>query len=378
MELTEEEEFVRQTAREFARNEIEPVALEYERAGTFPRDLISEAAEVGLTAPELPVEYGGSGFDAVTQALVFEELHRVDPGIAESVTASTFGCGVIAENGSDEQARRYVEPAASGEIVTATAMTEPRGGSDFANIETRAERDGDEYVLNGDKVFITNGSVADAIVVYARTSDVEPAHRGISAFVVDADQEGIDRTKMDGYLGPSTVDLGQVFFNDVRVPAEALIGEEDEGFYYAMETMNESRLEVAASAIGAARGALDHATDYVSERDVFGQKVADYQSVRHGIADLETKLQAARSLVYDTAREMENGTLESARKPAMAKLFASELCEEVASEAIQLHGGYGVFDEYRVESFFRWTKATQIYDGTSAIMREVIADDALE
>lgn len=378
MELTEEEEFVRQTAREFARNEIEPVAVEYERSGTFPRDLISEAAEVGLTAPSIPVEYGGSGFGAVAQALVFEELHRADPGIAESVTASTFGCGVIAENGSERQAKRFVEPAATGEIVTATAMTEPRGGSDFANIETTARREGDEYVLNGDKVFITNGSVADAIVVYARTSDVEPPHRGISAFVVDADHEGIDRTKMEGYLGPATVDLGQVFLNDVRVPDDALIGAEDEGFYYAMETMNESRLEVAASAIGAARGALDRATDYVQDRDVFDRKVADYQSVRHRIADLETRLQAARSLTYETAREMQNGSLESARKPAMAKLFASELCEEVASEAIQLHGGYGVFDEYRVESFFRWTKATQIYDGTSAIMREVIADDIID
>jgi len=377
MEPSDEEEFVRQTAREFARNEIEPVALEYERAGTYPRDLISEAAEVGLTAPSLPVEYGGSGFGPVGVAIVFDELHRADPGIAESITAATFGCGVIAENGSEEQARRYVEPAASGEIVTATAMTEPRGGSDFANIETTARREGDEYVLDGDKVFITNGSVADAIVVYARTSDVDPPHRGISAFVLDADHDGIDRTKMDGYLGPSTVDLGQIFLNEVRVPADALIGEEDEGFYYAMETMNESRLEVAASAIGAARGALDRATDYVRDRDAFDRKVADYQSVRHRIADLETRLEAARSLTYETAREMENDTLDGRRKPSMAKLFASELCEEVASEAIQLHGGYGVFDEYRVESFFRWAKATQIYDGTSAIMRDVIAEDVI-
>lgn len=378
MEFTEEEEFIRQTAREFAREEVEPVALEHERADRYPRDLVRDAAQVGLTAPSLPVEYGGSGFGPVAQCIVFDELHRADPGIAESVTASTFGCEVIAENGSEEQATSYVEPAANGEIITATAMTEPRGGSDFANIESTATRDGDSYVLEGDKVFITNGSVADAIVVYARTSDVDPPHRGISAFVVEADDPGVDQTKMDGYLGPSTVDIGQVFLNDVRVPAKARIGEEDEAFYYAMETMNQSRLEVAASAIGAARGALDRATAYVDDRDAFGQKVAEYQSVRHRLADLETKLQAARSLTFETARQMEAGPLESGRKPAMAKLFASELCEEVASEAIQLHGGYGVFAEYRVESFFRWTKATQIYDGTSAIMREVIADDLFE
>lgn len=375
MELTEEEEFIRQTAREFAEEEIEPVALEHERAGTYPRELVRAAAEVGLTAPSLPVEYGGSGFGPVAQCIVFEELHHVDPGIAESVTASTFGCEVIAENGSAEQARKYVEPAARGEIITATAMTEPRGGSDFANIETTATWDGDGYVLNGDKVFITNGSIADVIVVYARTSDVDPPHRGISAFIVDADNPGVEQTKMDGYLGPSTVDIGQVFLNDAKVPADAVVGEEDRAFYYAMETMNQSRLDVAASAIGAARGALDRAIGYVEDRDAFDQKVAEYQSVRHRIADLETRLQAARSLTYEAAREMEDGTLEGGKKPAMAKLFASELCEDVASEAIQLHGGYGVFAEYRVESFFRWTKATQIYDGTSAIMRDVIADE---
>jgi alkylation response protein AidB-like acyl-CoA dehydrogenase len=304
-------------------------------------------------------------------------LHRIDPGIAESVTASTFGCEVIAENGSKNQANMYVEPAASGEIITATAMTEPRGGSDFANIETDAARDGAEYVLNGDKVFITNGSLADAIVVYTRTDDADPPHRGISAFVVESDNSGVDQTKMEGYLGPSTVDIGQVFLNDVRVPVKARIGEEDQAFYYAMETMNQSRLDVAASAISAARGALNRAIACIKDRDAFGQTVAKYQSVRHRLADLETRLQAARSLTYETAREMEDGALESGQKPAMAKLFASELCEEVASEAIQLHGGYGVFAEYRVESFFRWTKATQIYDGTSAIMREVIADDLL-
>ena len=377
MEFTEEEEFIRQTAREFARKEIEPVALKHERSETYPREIVREAAEIDLTAPSLPVEYGGSGFDSVAKCIVFDELHRIDPGIAESVTASTFGCEVIVENGSKDQANMYVEPAASGEIITATAMTEPRGGSDFANIETDAARDGAEYVLNGDKVFITNGSLADAIVVYTRTNDADPPHRGISAFVVESDNPGVDQTKMEGYLGPSTVDIGQVFLNDVRVPVKARIGEEDQAFYYAMETMNQSRLDVAASAIGAARGALNRATAYIEDRDAFGQTVAKYQSVRHRLADLETRLQAARSLTYETAREMEDGALESGQKPAMAKLFASELCEEVASEAIQLHGGYGVFAEYRVESFFRWTKATQIYDGTSAIMREVIADDLL-
>lgn len=378
MEYSEEEQFVQQTAQEFAENEIEPVALEYERRGSHPFEIIEKAAEVGLTAPALPPEYGGSGFETVAQAIVFEELHRADPGIGESITASTFGCGVVASNGTEEQAEQIVRPAANGEIITAMAMTEPRGGSDFANIESTARREGDEYVLNGDKVFITNGSVADALVVFARTSDVDPPHRGISSFIVEADRDGLEQTKMQGYLGPSTVDLAQIFLDDVRIPVENRVGEADQGFYQAMETMNESRIEVAASSIGAARGALDHAIDYITDRETFGTRVSDYQAIRHRLADLETKLHAARALTYETAREIENGSLESGEKPAMAKLFASELCEEVASDAIQLHGGYGVFDEYRVESFFRWTKATQIYDGTSAIMREIIAGERLD
>lgn len=378
MELSEEEQFIRRTAREFAEAEIEPVAVEYERNGRFPRDVIERAAEVGLTAPGLPAEHGGGGLGAVATAIVFEELHRVDPGIAESVTASTFGCDVIAEHGADALAERYVRPATAGELVTGTAMTEPRGGSDFANIETAAERDGDGYVLNGDKVFITNGSVADLLVVFARTSETDPPHRGISAFAVETDWEGVDRSRMEGYLGPATVDLGQVFLDDVSVPEENLIGEVDEGFYYAMGTMNDSRLEVAAASIGAARGALDRAIAYGHDREVFDRAVTDYQANRHRIAALETELRAARSLVYETARDMEADDLESHAMPAMAKLAASELCERVASEAIELHGGYGVFDEYRVESFFRWTKATQIYDGTSTVMREVIADEVLD
>lgn len=378
MQLSNEEQLIRNTAREFAEEEIEPNALEYERAAEYPRDLVEEAAAVGLTSPMLPPEYGGGGFGLTANLLIHEELHRADPGIAESVTASTFGVDIVAEHGTDAQAERYVEPAARGDIVTATAMTEPRGGSDFANIETSAERDGDEYVLNGDKVFITNGSVADAIIVFARTSDTSPPHRGISAFVVEADNENLDRNRFPGYLGPGTVDIAQLLFDDVRVPADALVGEKDKAFYYAMETMDESRLEVAAGSIGAARGALDIAKEYIQERDAFDRRVADYQAIRHELADLETQLEAARALVYDTARKYDNDNLESPKQPAMAKLFASELVEEVTSQAIQFHGGYGVFDEYRVESFFRWSKATQIYDGTSQIMREVISEEVLD
>lgn len=312
--MSDEEELVRQTAREFARNEIEPVALEYERSGTYPRDLIGEAAAVGLTAPSLPVEYGESGFGPVGRATIFDELHRADPGIAESITAATSGCGVITENGSEEQAGRYVEPAAFGRDChgrrddrTARGRTSRTSGrppdARATSTSSTATKCSSPTVASPTRSSCTPGRAMST-----------PPHRGISAFVLNADYDGIDRTKMDIYLGPSTVDLGQRFLDEVRVPADALIGEEDEGFYYAMEMMDESRPEVAASAIGAARGAIDRATDYVRDRDAFDRNVVDYQSAHHRIADPETRLEAAKSLTYETAREMENGTLEGCRK----------------------------------------------------------------
>ncbi|QLG50209.1 acyl-CoA dehydrogenase family protein [Natrinema halophilum] len=378
MRLSDEQAFVQQEVRRFAEEEIEPVAVEYERNGTYPIDIIERSAELDLLAPGFDEDHGGAGMDLVTELLINEELHRADPGIAESVTAATFGCESIIEHGTAEQIETYVRPATRGEKVSGVAMTEPKAGSDFANIQATAEKDGDEYVLNGNKVFISNGSVADFLVVYARTGSPEQAHKGISTFIVETDAAGFEATPMDGHLGPATTDIAQVFLNDVRVDEENRLGAEGQGFYQVMEFLDESRLGVAVASVGAARGALDLLIDYVSERQVFGGSVSEKQAVRHRVANLRARVAAARSLVYETAYECQQADDFDTERAAMAKLVATTLLEDVSSEAVQLHGGYGCFDEYRVETYFRFSKIPQIYEGTNAVMREVIGDATFE
>jgi alkylation response protein AidB-like acyl-CoA dehydrogenase len=356
---------------------IEPAAVEHERENRHPRDIVRKAAENGLTSAALPKEYGGSGLGITGNLVVREELYAADPGIAEAITGSMFGCEIIAADGSEDQAERWVRPVTNGEFITGAAMTEPSGGSDFANTQTRAVRDGDEYVINGEKIFIGNGAIADAVLVFARTEDTDPPHRGISSFIVESGTEGFQQLELEEFVGPGAMSVGRLELNDARVPADALVGEEGDGFYQAMRTMNGSRLEIAASSIGAARGALDRTIEYISDREAFGEPVSERQAVRHRIAEYQARLEAVRSLTYETARDLEEDA-ELAEEPAMAKLLASELAEEVASDAIQFHGGYGLLDEYRVEEYLRWTKIAQIYDGTSEIMRDIIAESAID
>ncbi len=377
MELSEAESELRATAAEFAANEVEPAALEHERENRHPRDIVRKAAEKGLTSAALPAEYGGGGMGITGNLVVREELYAADPGIAEAITGSMFGCEIIAAEGTEEQAERWVRPVTNGEFITGAAMTEPSGGSDFANTQTRAVRDGDEYVLNGEKIFIGNGPIADAVLVFARTADTDPPHRGISSFIVESGTDGFRQLELEEFVGPGAMSLGRLELDDARVPVDALVGEEGDGFYQAMRTMNGSRLEIAASSIGAARGALDRTIEYITEREAFGDPVSERQAVRHRIAGYEARLEAVRSLTYETARDLETNA-DLAEEPAMAKLLASELAEEVASDAIQLHGGYGLLDEYRVEEYLRWTKIAQIYDGTSEIMRDIIAESAID
>jgi acyl-CoA dehydrogenase len=377
MRLSDTESELRERAASFADERVEPAAVEHERNGTHPTDIVRAAAREGLTTASLPAEYGGGGVGITGSLLVREELYAADPGIAEAITGSMFGCEIIAEDGSDAQAERWVRPVTNGEMITGAAMTEPRGGSDFANIETQARRDGDEYVLNGEKIFIGNGHIADAVLVFARTSDTDPPHRGISSFVVEAGTDGFHREEVEGYVGPGAMALGELTLDGARVPVEARIGEEGDGFYQAMRTMNGSRLEIAASSIGTARGALDHTIEYISERETFGKPVKDRQAVRHRIANYEARLEALRTFTYETARDLEEN-VDLAEEPAMAKLLAAQLAEEVASDAIQLHGGYGLIDEYRVEEYLRWSKVAQIYDGTNEVMRSIIAESVLD
>ena len=377
MRLSDAESELRERAASFADERVEPSAVEHERTGKHPTDIVRAAAREGLTTSSLPAEYGGGGLGITGSLLVREELYAADPGIAEAITGSMFGCEIIAEDGSEEQAERWVRPVSNGEVITGAAMTEPRGGSDFANIETRARRDGDEYVLDGNKIFIGNGHIADAVLVFARTSDTDPPHRGISSFIVEAGTDGFHREEVEGYVGPGAMALGELTLEGVRVPVEARVGEEGDGFYQAMRTMNGSRLEIAASSIGAARGALDHAIEYISDRETFGKPVKDRQAVRHRIANYEARIEALRTFTYKTARDLEED-VDLAEEPAMAKLLAAQLAEEVASDAIQLHGGYGLIDEHRVEEYLTWSKIAQIYDGTNEVMRSIIAGSVLD
>lgn len=378
MRFSDEQRFIQQEVRRFVRDKIEPVALEYERDSTFPSDIIDSASELDLLAPRFDESHGGAGMDLITELIVNEELHRGDPGIAESITSVTFGCESIIEHGTEEQIENYVVPAARGEKISGVAMTEPEAGSDFAHIQTSAERDGDEYVLNGNKVFISNGSVADFLIVYARTSSPDQAHKGISAFLVETDTPGIETTPMDGFLGPSTVDIAQVFLNDVRIPVENRLGSEGDGFYHVMEFLDEGRLNVAASAVGASQGVIDLLVDYVSERRQFGEPISEKQAVRHRVANLRARLAAARSLVYEVAHDYSESDQFDTERTAMAKLVATTLLEDAASEAVQLHGGYGCFDEYRAETYFRFSKIPQIYEGTNEVLREIIGDATFE
>jgi alkylation response protein AidB-like acyl-CoA dehydrogenase len=377
MRLSDAESELRERATSFADERVEPSAVEHERTGKHPTDIVRAAAREGLTTSSLPAEYGGGGLGITGSLLVRQELYAADPGIAEAITGSMFGCEIIAEDGSEEQAERWVRPVSNGEVITGAAMTEPRGGSDFANIETRARRDGNEYVLDGNKIFIGNGHIADAVLVFARTSDTDPPHRGISSFIVEAGTDGFHREEVEGYVGPGAMALGELTLEGVRVPVEARVGEEGDGFYQAMRTMNGSRLEIAASSIGAARGALDHAIEYISDRETFGKPVKDRQAVRHRIANYEARIEALRTFTYKTARDLEED-VDLAEEPAMAKLLAAQLAEEVASDAIQLHGGYGLIDEHRVEEYLRWSKIAQIYDGTNEVMRSIIAESVLD
>ncbi|WP_158599393.1 acyl-CoA dehydrogenase family protein [Halobellus sp. Atlit-38R] len=377
MRLSKAESALQERAAEFAAETIEPAAVEHERTSTHPTDIVREAAREGLTSASLPAEYGGGGLGITGSLLVREQLYAADPGIAEAITGSMFGCEIIANDGTEEQAERWVRPVTNGEIITGAAMTEPRGGSDFANTETQAVRNGDEYVLNGEKIFIGNGHIADAVLVFARTEDTDPPHRGLSSFVVESGTEGFYREELEGFTGPGAMALGRLELNDATVPVDARIGEEGDGFYQAMRTMNGSRLEIAASSIGAARGALDRTIEYTSERETFGKPVKDRQAVRHRIAEYEARLEALRTFTYETARDLEEN-VELAEEPAMAKLLAAQLAEEVASDAVQLHGGYGLLDEYLVEEYLRWSKIAQIYDGTNEIMRGIIAESVLD
>lgn len=372
--FTEQQRAVRQTAREFAREEVEPVAREYEESGEWPEEVWERAIDTGLVGLGIPEEFGGAGMGQVEAAIFADEVAYADAGILAAIGTS-FGTRMVAEYGTREQKEWVLEGVASGDLVGALGNTEPEHGSDAASIETTAERDGDGYVIDGVKTFITHGSIADYVLTMCRTG--EAGHGGISAILVETDREGFEVEQEIDTMGWNASDTAQLRYDGVRVPADNLVGQENRGFYQLMEFFEEERVGIAAQALGIARRCLDEATEYVGEREQFGQAIGEFQAVQHTIAEMAVKVENAKRLTYDAAARVDRD--EKATKLAsMAKLYASEVAEAVASDAIQLHGGNGYTREYPVERQYRHAKIYQIGEGTSEIQKDIIAGELLD
>ncbi len=374
---TAEQEAIRAAVREFGAEQIRPVAREHDESGSYPADLRREAAELDLVAPPIPEEYGGAGMDTLSSIIVTEELWRADPGIGSAVGSAGFGTSMILSFGDEWMKEEWLPAIADGEAVSCSCISEPAHGSDVAGMETTAERDGDEWVIDGTKMWITNGTVADVAVVMAKTDPGE-GHRGITALLVPTETDGFEPTKIDNKLGIRASDLAEIVLDGVRVPEDNVIGEVDAGFYQLMDFFASGRVGVAAQAVGAAQGALDAASDYATEREQFDQPIAEFQAIRHKIAEMATDVEAARSLTYRAAARVEEGADDEAvRLASMAKLFASERAVEVADEGLQVHGGAGYVTDHPAERFYRDARITKIYEGTSEIQKNIIADRLL-
>jgi hypothetical protein len=375
--LSEEQQLLKRTVREFAEAEIAPHAREWDEKQEFPRSLFSKLGDLGLMGVVWPPEYGGAGLGTLDYALVIEELARVDAGVALSVAAHNSLCsGHIALAGTHEQKTRYLVPLARGEKVGCWGLTEPGAGSDAGGTRTTAVRDGAGWVLNGAKTFITNGRSADVAVVMAVT-DKSRGKKGISAFVVERGTPGFRAGKKEDKLGVRSSETSELVFEDCRLPAESLLGAEGNGFVDTLRILDRGRIGIAAFSLGIAQACLDASVGYARERRQFGRALADFQAVQFKIADMATRLQAARLLTWHAAFLRDAGR-EHTAESSMAKLFASEAAVEAALEAVQIHGGYGYLKEYAVERFLRDSKLGTIGEGTSEVQRLVIARELLE
>ena len=373
IELSEEHRLLQESVRRFAEEVVAPRAKEIDETGEFPRDFYDQAGELGLAGVAVPEAWGGAGMDTVAYCLVIEEVSRTcaTSGVILSVNNSLV-CDPILKWGNDDQKARFLTPLAAGELLGCFGLTEPGAGSDAASLRTTARRDGDHYVLNGEKVFITNGTDADVALVFASV-DLEKKHRGITAFLVPTGAGGFTCGGHEFKLGVNASGTTWLNFEDVRVPVADRLGEEGEGFKIAMATLDGGRVGIAAQAVGIARGAMEEALVYAQEREQFQQPLAKFQAIQFYLADMATELDAARLLTWKAAwakDHLKRYTLEAAQ----AKLFASEMAQRVTNKALQIHGGYGYTKEYNVERYFRDARITEIYEGTSEIQKMVIAD----
>ena len=370
-ELTPEQRSLRDLAHEFAEREIRPKAAEYDERSTHPADVIAKAHEVGLMNLHIPEELGGLGMTVFDGILAGEELSWGCTGIAVAIVANTLGTAPVIIAGNDEQKRRWLPPLLDAPLLCSFALTEPNAGSDVSGIQTTAVRHGDEYIINGSKMFITNAGHAAWTVVFAST-DRSQGHRGLSAFIVPMDGPGVVVEKHLDKMGQRATDTSAIAFQDVRVPAENRLGEEGQGFKIAMTTLDFTRPGTAAGAVGVARAAYEYAVEYARERIQFGQPIAMNQGVNFLVADMAAEIEAARLLAWQAAWLLDQGR-RSTLKSSFAKRFAADTAMKVTTDAVQIFGGYGYMKEYPVEKLMRDAKLFQIYEGTSQIQRLVIA-----
>ena len=375
--LTDEQRLIQNTAREFADSEIAPVADQHNREGKFPAALVKRMGELGFLGMLVPEAYGGSGIGNFGLVVALEEVNRVcaSTGVTMSVQNSLV-CAPVVHWGSEAIKKKYLPKLASGEALGAYALSEPGSGSDAAALVTSAVKDGDSYVLNGTKNFITSGAEADFVIAMVRT---DPAHktRGITAFVVESDWKGFHVGKKEDKMGLRSSSTVQIVFEDLRVPASNILGELGSGFKIAMHTLDGGRIGIAAQAVGIAQACLDASIKYAEEREAFDQQIGKFQAIQFKLANMATKLEAARLLVYNAARLKDEGSPHG-KEAAMAKLFASETANDAARDAVQIHGGAGYLEDFPVERHFRDARITEIYEGTSEIQRIVIARHLLK
>ena len=378
--LNSEHEMIRQTARDFAQKQIAPIAAEFDESGEFPSATIKKMGELGFMGIEVPEEYGGAGMDTLSYVLALEEISKADAahGVVMSVNNSLYAYGFL-RFGTDAQKKKFLKPVASGEVIGAYSLTEPMSGSDAGTMRSRAIRDGDFYVLNGRKSWVTSGPVAEYMVVFMMT-DPDKKQKGITAFIVDSKTPGFIRGKKEPKLGIRASATSEIIFENCRVPVENRLGEEGDGFKIAMTVLDAGRIGIASQALGIAEAAYEASLSYAREREAFGQKIGDFQGISFKLADMKTRIEASRLLIYNAALLKERSKETGERftiNAAMAKLFASETCMFVTHAAVQIHGGMGYSKELPVERYFRDAKITEIYEGTSEIQRLVISRSEL-
>jgi len=375
--LKEDYQLIRNLARNFGEKYIAPLNKVIEEK-TIPRNLYDELGKIGFTGVIIPQEYGGSGFDTLSYVIILEELARISPSVSVAMDVQN---GLVEYPiftwGSEELKKKYLPKLCTGEYIGGYALTEPQAGSDAANVHLKAEKYGDEYILNGSKFFITNANHASVFVVFARTSVEKKRHEGITAFVVERNIDGFkigEDYKKLGVRGSSTAEL---VFENVRVPESSMLGEMGKGFYIAMNTLNMGRIGIGAQALGIAQASVEKSIEYMKQREAFGKKIAEFQGLQFSIAEIVTQLEAARLLVYDAAMRADNH-LPLIKEASMAKYYSSKVAMDASRFAVQVYGGYGFIEDFDIERYYRDAKITEIYEGTSEIQKLVIARELIK